>query len=195
MCNLSGFDSTGFGLGTMGAKLSLASGLLSAIGNIAEGKQGKKFYNYRADQAIADAAYERGAAQVRAGKLRKAGARQQSEVRAGYAGSGIDVNTGTPLVTAERLQRDISEDAMAELYTGERRARVLEAEAQGYRAAGANAQSAGIMGAGRSILSGAAAAMDAQAKQDKWIRKQQLDFQARKRAEFALGGGYEDGEF
>lgn len=195
MCDSSGFVAESGGFGGLGGKIAMASSLVSAIGNIAEGRQAKSFYNYRADQAIADAAYERGMAAVRAGKIRKAGALKQAEVRAGYAGSGIDVNTGTPLVTAERLQRDISEDALAELYTGERRGRVLEAEAQGYRAAGSRAVSGSYLSAGRSMLTGAAAAMDSQTKADKWIRKQALDFQARKRAEFALGGGFEDGEF
>lgn len=190
MCDASSFGSAGGG--GMSSWFGMASSLVSAFGNLSEGAQGQKFYNYKADQAIADAAYERGAATVRAGKIRKAGMIQQSQVKAAYAGSGIDVTQGTPLVSAETLQRNISEDATAQLLTGERKAKVLESEAAGYRAAGENAKSGGIISAGRSILSGAAAGMDAETKKDKWIRKSASEFQARKRAEFALGGGFED---
>lgn len=161
MCDASGITN----------KMIMASAAVSAIGNLMEGRQAKTYYNYKGDQAVADAAYERGAAEVRASKIRKAGVLQQAEVKAGYAGAGIDVGMGTPLTTAETLQRNISEDATSQLLTGQRRARVLEADAQGYRAAGARAQTSGYLAAGRSLLSGVTASMDAQTKRDKWIRR------------------------
>lgn len=192
-------DGTGtFGSSTSGTtseKIITASSLLSAFGSVQQGNQGKAFYDYRANQAVADAAAERGAGEVRAGKIRKAGAIVQGQVRAGYAGSGIDVNSGTALVTSEVLARNISEDATAELLTGERRGRALEAQAAGDRAAGANAKFSGYLGATRSLLSGTAAVMDARTNRDKWLRRGQLDAQATKRAEFKSGGGFEDGEF
>lgn len=182
MCDASGFTD----------KLIMASSAVSSIGNLIEGRQAKSYYNYKADQAEADAAYERGAAEVRASKIRKAGVLQQAEVKAGYAGAGIDVGSGTPLTTAEAVQRNISEDATNTLYTGQRRANVLEAEAGGYRAAGTRAQTSSYLAAGRSLLTGTAASMDAATKRDKWIRKTNQEFAATKRAEFALGGGFED---
>jgi GNAT superfamily N-acetyltransferase len=46
---------------------------MKVVGGIMEGQQQKAFYNYSADQANADADYERGMGAVRAEKTRKAG--------------------------------------------------------------------------------------------------------------------------
>lgn len=190
-------DGTGtFGSSTSGTtseKIITASSLLSAFGSVQQGKQGKAFYDYRANQAVADAAAERGAGEVRAGKVRKAGAIVQGQVRAGYAGSGIDVNSGTALVTSEVVARNVSEDATAELLTGERRARSLEAQAVGDRAAGANAASAGYLGATRSLLAGTAAVMDSRTNSDRWLRLRTAELKRTKTADYnAAGGGISD---
>lgn len=197
MCT--GTDGTGFGSsGTSGSfsdKIIAASSVLSAVGNLREGKQGAAMYGFRANQAEADAAAERGAAAVRATKIRKAGVVAQAEVRGGYAGSGIDVNTGTPLVVAEKLERNIGEDAIAQLLTGERKAAQLTQAATLDRMSASNTITSSRFAAAKSLLSGVAASMDSGTKRDKWIRAQQLDFQRTKKAEFASGGGFADGEF
>ncbi len=192
MCT--GTDSFGGGTsGTSSEKIIAASSLLPVFGNLQQGKQGKAFYDYRSDQALADAAAERGAGIVRAGKIRKAGNLAQGEVRAAYGGSGIDVNSGTALVTAEQLQRNISEDATAQLLTGERRARALNAQAAGDRMAGENARSAGYLGATRSLLTGAAAALNARQETDKWQRMRTAEFKRTRTADYvAAGGGISD---
>jgi hypothetical protein len=46
---------------------------MKMVGGIIEGKQQEAYYNYSADQANADADYERGMGAVRAEKTRKAG--------------------------------------------------------------------------------------------------------------------------
>lgn len=173
-------------------KIILASTAISALGNLQEGKQAQRFYNYKADQASADAEYERQMGEVRAGKVRKAGAVVQSEVRAGYAGSGVDVNTGTPVAVAQKLERNIGEDAIAQLLTGQRRGQVLEQQASLDRMAGANAKTGGVLAASRSLLGGAAVSMNASTARDKWIRMAQQDFARTKRAEFT---GFEDAGF
>lgn len=185
---------TEFG-GAASDKMIMASSLLSAFGNVQEGRQTQQYDDYRARQAEADAAAERGAAVVRARKVRKAGVLAQGETTAAYGGSGIDVNSGSALAVKEQLSRNISEDATAELLTGERRALSLEAQAEADRAAGRNARASGNLGAARSLLTGTAVAMDASSSRDKWQRKAQLDFQSQKRSQFAIGGGFGEQEF
>jgi hypothetical protein len=148
-----------------------SSAALGAYGNVQQGKQAKKYYNYQADQAMADAEAERQMGEARAGRVRKAGVLAQSQVRAGYGASGVDVNTGTPVAVATQLQRDISSDALTELLTGQRRAASLQATAAGQRQAGANAQQAGYNRAAGSLLSGAAGIAQAREAKDRWNRR------------------------
>lgn len=194
MCT--GTDGTGFGSsgisGTWSDKIIAASSVLGAVGNLREGKQGANLLGYRANQAEADAAAERGAAAVRATKIRKAGVQAQAEVRAGYGGSGIDVNSGTPLAVGEKLERNIGEDAIAQLLTGERKAAQLQQQAGLDRVSATNTIASSRFAAAKSLLGGVAASMDSTTKRDKWIRAQQIDFQRTKKAEFAAGGGFED---
>lgn len=186
---------SGTGIGSSGTSGSWAdliiagSSLLSAHGNLSEGKSGAQMYGYRANQAEADAVFERGMGEVRANKIRKAGVLAQAEVRAGYGGSGIDVNSGTPLAVAEKLERNIGEDAIAQLLTGEYRARKDEQEAGFDRASASRTISGSRYAAARSLLAGTAALMDSDTKRDKWVRMQQQDFARTKRAEFT---GFDD---
>lgn len=194
MCT--GTDGTGFGSsgtsGTWSDKIIAASSVLSTVANLREGKQAADLYGFRANQAEADAAAERGAAAVRASKIRKAGVQAQSEVKAGYGGSGIDVNSGTPLAVGEKLERNIGEDAIAQLLTGERKAAQLKQQAVLDRSSAAGAITSSRLAATRSLLGGVAASMDSSTKRDKWIRAQQVDFQRTKKAEFVSGGGFDD---
>lgn len=137
-----------------GTAMIVGSTALQATGALAQGQQMKSYNNYRADQANADADYERGMGVVRAGKVRKAGRYQQGAVTAGYAGAGVDVNSGTPAAVGERLQRDISEDAVTQLLTGQRRGAQLDAQAAGDRAAGKNAVTNSLLSATSSVFSG-----------------------------------------
>lgn len=164
--------------------MMIGSTALSVTGAITQGDQQKKFYNHQADQATADAEAERQMGEVRAGKIRKAGALVQSEVTAGYAGSGIDINSGTPVAVGQKVERNIEEDARTELLTGQKRGRALEATAAGHRAAGKNAQTNAMFAAGSSILGGTANYMDYSNNRDRWIRRQNTE----DRRSLAAGG-------
>lgn len=168
---------------------------LSSAGGVYNGVQGKRSYNFKADQASLDANAERGAGRVRAARTRRAGAIAEGEMRAGYGASGIDVNTGAPMVAGEVLHRQVEEDALNQLLTGERKARALEQQAELDKYAGKNALIGGFLGAGGSALSGTANYLDYQTGRDKWIRRGQMDFQRQRQAEFSAGGGFGDGEF
>jgi hypothetical protein len=129
---------------------------LSAANQITQGNQAKGFADFQAAQANADAQAEREMGDVRADKVRRAGTRQQSEARAALAASGVEVGAGTALKIFEDISGDTEEAALQDILFGTRKGARLDQEAQALRAAGKNARTAGLMGAGGSILSAGA---------------------------------------
>lgn len=152
-------------------KIILASSALKGVGEIAQGVQARRYFKYQQDQANADAAAEAELGQVRGDKIRKAGKIVQGDARAAYGASGVRADTGSAAVVQQQINRDVEEDALTELYTGQRRARVKQAEAQGFGSQASNALSAGISGAGKSLLGGAATATEAGERTSRWIKK------------------------
>lgn len=136
--------------------LLIAGTAVSAGTAYVQGQQQKKFNNFQAAQATADAAAEREAGAVRADKTRKMGRAQQSEARAALAAGGVEVGSGTPLVIDDEIFKRSEEDALQEILYGSRRGDRLDQEGQGLRMAGSNAGTAGTMGAVGSVLSGGA---------------------------------------
>lgn len=171
----------------------IGSTAVSTVGAIQQGGQQKRFANYQADQADADAAAEIGMGEVRAGKIRKAGAVAQGEATAALAGAGIDTGAGSGLAVKEKLERNIGEDALSELLTGQRRARALQATAQGYRAAGQNAQTSAMFSAGSSILGGTANYMNSSQARGKWIEMKGSENRRAARAGGGSSGYVEEG--
>jgi hypothetical protein len=155
---------SGAGLG------SVASGFFQGLGSIMQGRQQRDNYDARATQDDLDASYERSDAAVRATKTRKAGAIVQSGARAGFAASGVDVTRGTPLAVGQYIGRNVEEDALTQLLTGERRATALEKEATGLRGAARNASTTSLLSAWSSLLGGAGNAYSSQQSSDNWIR-------------------------
>ncbi|WP_312252723.1 hypothetical protein [Stenotrophomonas sp.] len=125
---------------------------LSAGAAIYQGEQQKDYNNYLAAQADADAKAERGAAMVEAERIRKASKKQRSEAVAALAASGVDVSSSTALKIDEEIARGAEEDAYLTLTGGSDRAARLNAEASGARYAGKQAQTAGYINAGTSLL-------------------------------------------
>lgn len=119
--------------------------------------QQRKTAHGAGDQAQADADAAAGQAMVQADKIRKAGKERQQAAVAALAGSGVDVQTGT----AELIQTDIGqrseEDALTAILNGR------NARTRGYQQAAIdnisadNAQTAGYINAGSSVLSSVAA--------------------------------------
>lgn len=136
------------------AALMIGSTLLGAYGQIQAGKQEEAWANYQAKQAEADAAAERGAGMVEAERIRKLGRRQIAEATAQYAGSGIDVGEGTPLVINRQIEADAESDAYLAIVGAQDRARRGEAEAQGLRIGGRQARAAANVSAATTLLSG-----------------------------------------
>lgn len=132
----------------------IGSTAFSAVSAISQGNQQKKYYDYQAAQAEADAQAARELGEVQAEKIRKAGAGQQSEARAALAASGVEVSAGTPLKIYQEIDRRAEEDAHQAILSGGRQGNRYVSEARFSRMAGENARSSGFMRAGSVLASG-----------------------------------------
>ncbi len=135
--------------------LMVASSAVSAIGALQQGQQQKEYANYQAAQTEADARAERDAAEVHADKIRKAARLQASEARAAMAGSGVDVGAGTAVDINSSIYKNAEEDAWSAILGGKNKAASMDAQAQGMRISGDNAETASYFSAAGSALSGA----------------------------------------
>lgn len=133
----------------------LAASAISAGAAIHQGQTEKNYNNYLSAQAQADARAEQGAAQVEADRIRKAAKQQRADAIAAIAAGGVDVNSGTALKIDQRISRDSEEDAYLSILGGKDRATRLNAEGQAYRMQGTQAQNAGYVSAGGTLLSAA----------------------------------------
>lgn len=167
----------GIDMGSMftGQNMIMASGALKAVGGLVQANQGAKYLEYQGAQAEADAQAEREIGQVRAGRVRKAGARVNTEALAAQGASGSSVNSGSALAVREYIDRSSENDALMELYGGIARGKSLEATAAGYRSQAGLTRTAGYMGAGNSLLAGAAGAYQAKLASSKWITRRRAD--------------------
>lgn len=135
--------------------MMVASTAVSTLGSLQQGQQQKAYANYQASQAEADAKAEADAAQIHADKIRKAARLQASEARAALAGSGVDVGEGTAVDINSSIYRNAEEDAWSAILGGKAKARTMNAQAEGLRISGDNAETASYMKAAGTALGGA----------------------------------------
>lgn len=163
---------------------------VSAVGTIYTGMQQSRAYKAQADYtrvqaeinaaearmaqayAIRDAEEEKVSAAERAERIRRAASREAGRAKAALAGSGVSSSAGSAVMIQDFIEASGEGDALAEILTGERRARAYTERAASYgrqagygssagtmqanyldQAAG-NAMTAGLVGAGTSLLSG-----------------------------------------
>ena len=147
---------------------TIAATAFQAVSSVSKGNQEKQYYDtkaaeqervagvearnaqFQADQAQADAAAERGAATVKADKVRKQGRQQQSEARAALAAAGVEVGAGTPVKIGATIGRNAEEDALNEILYGDRTAAKLEQQAAMDRQYAQDTLTAGSASAGLS---------------------------------------------
>jgi hypothetical protein len=127
---------------------------ISAGAAIQQGEQQKDWNNYQADQAAADSKADRDIAMIQADKIRKLAKKQASEATAALAASGVDVGEGTAVKINEEIIGNAEEDAVMTIFGGADRANRGLAESSAYRTRGQQAQNAGHLNAGSSLLSG-----------------------------------------
>lgn len=132
----------------------LAGTALSTGAAIQQGEQQKDWNNYQADQAAADSKADREISMLQAEKIRKLAKKQASEATAALAASGVDVGEGTAVKINEEIIGNAEEDAVMTVFGGADRANRGLAESSAYRTKGKQAQNAGYLNAGSSLLSG-----------------------------------------
>lgn len=143
----------------MGIEVALlAAGTALAAGSaIMGGIQSKQAAGVQAELATRQAAQEKDAAVAQAEKIRRAGRQQQAEATANLAASGVSIGAGTPLRISNEIYRTSEQDAYQTILSGTRAQTAGEIQAGMLNSQGSNAMTAGILNAGSSLLSGAAA--------------------------------------
>jgi hypothetical protein len=139
-------------MGAAAVPILVASAVVSAGSAIQSGRQQKAFANYQADQAEADAAAEKGAALVRAERIRSIARKTRGSARADLAAAGVSVGEGTPLLIEEDIIKRGEEDALIGIDDAQDAASRLRAQASGLRMQGNQAQTAGYINAASSAL-------------------------------------------
>jgi hypothetical protein len=136
-----------------GVMMALNTGV-SMMGQLQEGRARKAAGDMQAQQDRARAGQEEDAANQEADRIRRAGRRTQGAARAAFAGSGIDVNSGSAMTVDEEIGRDSEKDAFNTLLTGKRRAGAYRFNADQAAAAGRNAKTASVLGAAATGMQG-----------------------------------------
>ncbi len=133
--------------------LAIIATTVSAGSAVMSGQQQKETANYQARQADADAEAEKGAAAVRAQKIREITRQRAASATAATAASGLDVDsTSANLINADIIKRG-EMDALTGIDDSMDQASRLRAQAQGLRIGGKQAQMAGYAQAVGSAIS------------------------------------------
>lgn len=136
----------------------LAASAVSAGAAIHQGEVQSNFGKYQRDQAAADAAAQKGAAQVEAERIRKAAKQQRAEAIAALASSGVDVNSATAVRIDQEINHNAEQDAYLTIVGGNDKAARLNAQGEGAYLQGQQAKTAGYINASSSLLQGYAQA-------------------------------------
>jgi len=136
--------------------LMIAATAVTAGSSIMQGMQAKETADANAELARRQGAADQDAAVAQAEKIRKAGQQQAGQANAALAASGVSIGSGTPVLIDEQIYRDSESDAMNTILTGTRQQRSANDQAALLESQGQNAQTAGFLNAGASVLAGGA---------------------------------------
>ena len=132
----------------------LIAASLAAAGSLSQGYAANKQARFEAGIRDQQAGRER---EIAVGEERDFRRRQSAvlaERRAALGGSGVQIDTGTPLLGSEDFAAEVELQARRIQAGGQTRATRLEQEASLRRAGGRSAQTQGYFRAGSSLLSG-----------------------------------------
>ena len=135
-----------------------ASAAVSAAGAISQGRAANQAAKFRANQLQQQADRDRQLAAQQAGDLRDTEARRQASLRAQVGGGGTTLE-GTPLAVLSDLAGESEFQARRVIASGGTAANRAEGEAVLSRFEGRNAQRAGVIKAGSSLLTSASSAL------------------------------------
>lgn len=148
------FGAGGGAAGGLGTALQAVGTAVGAFGSIAGGIQANNVAKYNAKVAENNATAENQRAAYEAGLQRDQLRRVVGAQRAAGAASGLDTQSGTPLVVLGDSAREGELDILARLYSGQASATAYRNDAARMRAEGKSAQMGGFINAGTSLLSG-----------------------------------------
>jgi len=130
--------------------------VMQAAGSVQQGRAARSAAETDAMWAEASARESRQDAQGVASRVRREGASARGSTLAAVAASGVKVGEGSALDAERQVMEDYSRDEYMAILSGERRATGMEAEARSRRRAGRDAQRAGYINAGTSLMASGA---------------------------------------
>lgn len=142
---------------TVLAAAAVASAAIGATAAYSQGQSQKNMAEYNAKMAQYQAQREQEAAADRAQRYQKEAQRRLSSMRAGYLASGVSME-GTPLLTLMESAQEAAKDEVRIKRQGDMVSWGLLSEANLSKMRGKSAYTQGVMGAGSSLLGGAARA-------------------------------------
>lgn len=134
--------------------MMVASAAISAAGAISQGRAANQAAKFRARQLEQQGERDRQLAALQANDLRDAESRTQASLRARVGGGGTTLE-GTPLAILSDLAGETELQARRVAVGGETAANRAQGEAALRRFEGKNAQRAGVIKAGSSLLTSA----------------------------------------
>lgn len=139
--------------GTAGL-LGIGSTLFNVFGSVNKASQESNMYEYEARRAAQQAQTDQEVAAVTAGRLRKAGKAASGAAVANYGASGVDVGSGSASLVVGELSKRIELDALSAMLAGKYKVFDDLSRSGQYGAAADRSRTAGVWGAGSSLLGG-----------------------------------------
>jgi hypothetical protein len=124
-----------------------------AAGSIQQGNSARAAAGQQAGWDEYQAKVSRAEAEAQATRIRRAGRVARGETLAAVVASGVKIGEGSALDAERQVMTDYETDAALAILSGDRAATSSMAQAASRRAAGRDAQRAGYINAGTSLLS------------------------------------------
>lgn len=138
------------------AWVAIASAVASASAAVITSAQQSKAADKQAEIYAEQAEQAKHAAKIKAENYKKEAAARMGQMRSAYSYSGVESTEGTPLLVLMESAAEAAEDVERVKQTGEDQAWGLLSQASISRMQGSSAMIGGVMGAGTSLLGGAA---------------------------------------
>lgn len=127
---------------------------IQAYGQFEAGQNQRRLYNNQALQADYQAQLEHEAGQQQARVIRREGQRAVGAATAGYAASGVMVDSGSAVETQRDITHAAEHDAFQAILDADRRSRGQRLEAVNARESGNMASAAGLLNAATTLATG-----------------------------------------
>lgn len=136
-----------------------ASTGVQVLGSVRSGNAAKQAADDQAGWDEYQAKVSRAEAEAQASRIRRAGRVARGETLSALVASGVKIGEGSALEAERQVMQDYETDAAMAILSGERSAAISTANAAVRRKSGRDAQRAGYINAGTSLLSAGSAAM------------------------------------